>query len=108
MGFEEIKAQVKKVELETTRMDNENYFEAVIGHARLEVMVRVLEGIFGAPVWPSDKKLSKDTEKLMKSVGGLRKGQTLYFLNNNSECSAFAMLWPWQDGEKITIKMSKI
>ena len=108
MEFDKIKAEVKNVELETTRMDNENYFEAVISHARLEGVVRVLEGIFEAPAWPSDKKLSKDTEKLIKSIGGLRKGQTLYFLNNKSECSAFAMLWPWQDGERITIKMGKI
>ena len=108
MEFDEIKAEVKKVELDMTRMDNENYFEAVIGKARLEGVVRVLEGIFGAPAWPSDKKLLKDTEKLIKSVGCLRKGQTLYLLNNRSGCSVFAMLWPWQDGERVTIKMSKI
>ncbi|MCX5665866.1 MAG: hypothetical protein NT036_02295 [Candidatus Omnitrophica bacterium] len=108
MEFDRIKAELKKREPDTIRMDSENYFEAVIGRARLEEMVRVLEGIFGAPVWPSDKKLSKDTEKLIKNVGGLRKGQTLYMLNNGSGASAFAMLWPWQDGERITIKMSKI
>ena len=108
MEFDKIKAQVKKMGLDTMRMDNENYFEAVIGSARLEEIVRVLEGIFGAPAWPYGKKLLKDTEKLIKSVGGLRKGQTLYFLNNGGGCSAFAMLWPWQDGERITIKMSKI
>ncbi|MCX5668109.1 MAG: hypothetical protein NTY34_07385 [Candidatus Omnitrophica bacterium] len=108
MEFDKIKAEVKKTEPDMTRMDNENYFEAVIGHARLEGMIRVLEGIFGAPAWPSGKKLSKDAEILIKSVGGLRKGQTLYFLNNKEGCSAFAMLWPWQDGEKVTIKMSKI
>ena len=108
MEFDKIREEARKVEPETTRMDNENYFEAVIDHARLEGVVRVLEGIFGAPAWPSDKKLSKDTEKLIKNVGGLRKGQTLYFLNNGSECSAFAMLWPWQDGERITIKLSKV
>ena len=108
MEFDKIKAEVKKVELDTMRMDSENYFEAVISNARLEGVVRVLEGIFGAPVWPSGKKLSKDTQALIKSVGGLRKGQTLYFLNNGSECLTFAMLWPWQDGERITIKMSKV
>ena len=96
------------MEPETMRMDNENYFEAVIGHARLEETVRALEGIFGVPAWPSDKKLSKDAEILIKSVGCLRKGQTLYLLNNRSGCSVFAMLWPWQDGERVTIKMSKI
>ena len=108
MEFDRIKAEIKKTGPEIMRMDNENYFEAVMSRARLEGMVRVLEGIFGAPAWPSDNKLSKDTEKLIKSVGGLRKGQTLYMLNNGSEASAFAMLWPWQDGERITIKMSKI
>ena len=107
MEFDKIKAEVRKMELDTMRMDNENYFEAVIGHARLEGMVRVLEGIFGTPAWPSGKKLLKNMEKRIKNVGGLRKGQTLYFLNKEG-CSAFVMLWPWQDGERITIKMSKI
>lgn len=102
-----MKAEVRKMGLDTTRMDNENYFEAVIGKACLGEMVCVLEGIFGAPIWPSDKKLSKDMEKLIKNTGGLRKGQTLYFLNKEG-CSAFAMLWPWQDGERTTIKISKI
>ena len=109
MEFDEIKAQIKKIELDATRVDNENYFEAVIiGKVHLEEVARVLEGIFGPPAWPSDKKLLKDVKELINSVGGLRKGQTLYFLNNEGECSAFAMLWPWQDGERITIKMSKV
>ena len=108
MEFDKIKEEVKKVGPDMTRMDNENYFEAVIGHARLGEAVRVLESIFGAPAWLSDKKLSKDIQAQIKNAGGLRKGQTLYFLNNKSGCSAFAMLWPWQDGERITIKMSKI
>ena len=108
MEFDKIKAEVKKMEMETTRIDNDDYFEAVIGHARLEEVIHVLESIFGVPAWPSDKKLLKDVKELINSVGGLRKGQTLYFLNNEGECSAFAMLWPWQDGERITIKMSKV
>jgi len=107
MEFENIKAEIKKMELDTTRMDNESYFEAVIGRARLEGVVRALEGIFGAPAWPSGNKLLKDTEMLVKNLGGLRKGQTLYLLNKEG-CASFAMLWPWQDGERITLKMSKI
>ena len=107
MEFDKIKAQIKRCEPDTMRMDNENYFEAVVGRARLEELIRVLEGIFGSPAWPSGNKLSKDAEKFIKNVGGLRKGQTLYFLSKEG-CSVFAMLWPWQDGERITIKMSKI
>jgi len=107
MEFECIKTEIKKIELETMRVDNENYFEAVIGHTRLEAMVCALEGIFGSPAWPSGIKLTKDTERLIKDVGGLRKGQTLYLLNKEGS-SAFVMLWPWRDGERVTIKMSKI
>ncbi len=107
MKFDSIKAEIKKLALETTRIDNGEYFEAVIRSACLEEMVRALESIFGTPVWPSDDKLPKDAQALIRSVGGLRKGQTLYFLNNEGS-SAFAMLWPWQDGERITIKISKI
>ncbi|MFA5255358.1 MAG: hypothetical protein WC419_01500, partial [Candidatus Omnitrophota bacterium] len=64
MEFDKIKAEVKTVELDTMRADNEDYFEAVIGRTNLEGMVRVLENIFGAPAWPSGNKLSKDIEKL--------------------------------------------
>lgn len=108
MEFDEIKTEVKKARPDTTRIDDDKYFEAVIARARLEETTRVLETIFGAPVWPSKNKLSKDTERLIKNVGGLRKGQTLYCMNNGNECLAFAMLWPWQDGERITIKISRV
>lgn len=107
MEFDKIKIEIKKIEPETTRMDNENYFEAVVGKSRLEGVIQVLESIFGAPAWPSEKKLLKNIEKLVKNMGGLREGQTLYLLDKE-ECSAFVMLWPWQDGERVTIKISKI
>jgi len=107
MEFDKVKKEVKNMEPDTTRMDNEKYFEVVINHARLGEVVRVLESVFGTPTWPSNKKLSKDMEKLIKNAGGLRKGQTLYFLSKE-EYSAFVMLWPWQDGERVTVKMSKV
>ena len=106
MEFDKIKAQVMTIEPDTMRINNEKYFEAVITIARLGGLIHVLEDIFGAPAWPSNNKLSKDMEKLVKDAGGLRRGQTLYFLNKE-EGSIFAMLWPWQDGERITIKISK-
>ena len=108
MEFDDIKARIRNTGPDTTRTDSDDYFEAVIDQARIEEVARVLESIFGAPAWPSDKKLSKDTQILIKSVGGLRGGQTLYVLSNGGGCSAFAMLWPWQNGEKVTLKISKI
>jgi hypothetical protein len=34
------------------------------------------------------------------------KGQTLYFSDNNGS-PVFAMLWPWQDKENITLKLGR-
>lgn len=107
MEFNKIKEAIKKVGPDIMRIDDDNYFEAVMRFAQLDEMVRVLEGIFGSPAWPSGNKLLKEVEKLVKNFGGLRKGQTLYMLSKEG-FSAFAMLWPWQDGERITIKISKV
>jgi hypothetical protein len=107
MEFDKIRAQVRKTEPDIMRLDSEDYFEAVIVKARLGEVVRVLESIFGAPAWPSNNKMLKDTQKLVSGAGGLRKGQTLYVLTDAGS-SAFAMLWPWQDGERITIKIARV
>lgn len=106
MEFDAIKEAVRKVGMDTMRVDNKEYFEAVVVRANLDALVRALEDAYGVPAWPSHNKLSKDVEKLIKNVGGLRKGQTLYFSDKDGSTS-FAMLWPWQDGERITIKISK-
>lgn len=105
--FNELKTEIKKIELAATRIDDDNYFEAVVDKNCLARMVHLLESIFGSPAWPSNNKLPRETEKVIKNFGGLRPGQTLYALNGKS-FSAFAMLWPWQDGEKITVKIARM
>jgi hypothetical protein len=106
MEFNQLRAKLKTVELEMTRTDNENYFEAVIKTSRLEDLTRILKGSFGSPAWPSKTKLSKEAEKIVDNFGGIRKGQTFYFANEGSH-SIFVMLWPWQDNERITIKTGR-
>lgn len=107
MEFDKLKEEIKKVELETTRANDDRYFEVVVKKDCLGGMVRILEGIFGAPAWPSNNKLSRDIEKAIKNFGGLRNGQTLYALSGEG-FSVFAMLWPWQDGQRTTIKIGKV
>ena len=106
MEFDKIKAEVKNIGLDTPRADNDDYFEAIVKKDSIDKAMQVLEGLLGKAVWPSPNKVPKDAEKIVKNFGGLRKGQTLFFLSENG-VSLFAMLWPWQDGERITIKMGK-
>ncbi len=106
MEFNKLKTELKSAQLDTLRIDNDDYFEAVIKSSHLNGIIHILEGVFGPPAQPSRNKLSKEIENLIKDAGGLRRGQTLYFLNKEGR-SIFAMLWPWRDGEKITIKIVK-
>lgn len=107
MEFNKIKAELKSRELDVTRIDNENYFEVVIKKTCLDEIVPMLEGILGPAACSSRNKLSKEIEKLIKNFGGLRKGQTLYCLVKEG-VSIFAMLWPWQDGERVTVKVARV
>lgn len=107
MEFIEIKADMKNLDFDMTRNDSDDYFEAVIKKSNLAKLVEVLEKKFGLPAWPSRNKLSKDIEMIVKKFGGLRNGQTLYFLMKEGR-SLFAMLWPWQDNERVTVKIGRV
>jgi len=104
--FNKLKTEIKKIELDVTRVDNDDYFEIVVKKHCLGNAISLLESIFGLPAWPSRNKVSKKIEKAVKSFGGLRRGQTLYAVSTD-DFSIFVMLWPWQDGERITIKIVK-
>jgi hypothetical protein len=106
MEFNELKAEIRKIELDVTRIDEDNYFEIVVKKPHVEDMIRLLDSVLGPPAWPSRGKISGKIEKAVKNSGGLRRGQTLYNLDAGN-FSIFVMLWPWQDGERTTIKMVK-
>jgi hypothetical protein len=107
MEFDKVKSGIKNIGLNTTRVDTGDYFEAVVNKDSLDKVVQVLESLLGKAVWPSQNKPPKEAGKVVGNFGGLRKDQTLFFLNENG-VSLFAMLWPWQNGEEITIKIVKI
>ncbi|MEI6631062.1 MAG: hypothetical protein WCL25_00400 [bacterium] len=102
MKFEQLRKTVKEVGFETSRADNENYLEIVIVKDKLSELILRLDNLFGPP----QNQSSPQAQKAIKEFGGIIKGQTLYFWHEDSSF-IFAMLWPWQDGEHITIKMAK-
>ena len=106
MEFEEIKSDIKKTPLYNLRVDNDSYFEAVVKKEAVGEVMRLLEAAMGNPAWPSKGRLAKDARNLTDKFGGLRSGQTLFFLKKEN-VSLFAMLWPWQDGEKVTIRFGR-
>lgn len=105
MQFDELKDAVKNFSFDALRMDCDNYFEGVILKDELKKLVASLDNFFGSPAWPSSKgRLSFQAQEIIKGYGGIMSGQTLYFWNQGKNTVA-AMLWPWQDGQRTTLKI---
>lgn len=104
--FEQLKTEMKNIAFETVRTDSVDYFEAVLTQGHLSELTSRLDKAFGSPAWPSKTKLSPQIKKNIEEFGGVWEGQTLYF-GSSEESSLLAMLWPWQDGEHITLKIAK-
>lgn len=106
MQFSELKAQVKGVSYGELRSEDDNYLEVVIVKDKAGEVCRKLEEFFGPPLWPSENKLSFEIEDVIKKFGGIGVGQTLYF-SHQPDNIVFAMLWPWGDGNHITVKLAQ-
>lgn len=104
MEYIQLKEEVKKLGFKMVRLDDADYFEAVLLKSGLEQLTKKLDSLFGPPKWPSEKQLSAEVSEIIQDFGGIREDQTLYFLNEKN-LSIFAMLWPWSDGERITLKL---
>jgi len=104
MEFSRIKEEIKFVNFEATRTDCDNYFEAVVVKEEIAKLNERLKGVFGEPAWPSKNRLAFPAQEAVKGFGGIMAGQTLYF-KSEGENAVFAMLWPWQDGVRTTVKI---
>ncbi|MFH0913430.1 MAG: hypothetical protein V1884_04025 [Candidatus Omnitrophota bacterium] len=104
MEFDEIRKEVKNSIFDTLRTDEDNYFEAVVVRDELTKLKERLEKFLGRSIYPSSDKLPPHIEKQIKEFGGIKAGQTLYF-HGEGEKDVFVMLWPWQDGYHVTIKI---
>ena len=102
--FEEIKKIIKETNFVTLRSDSDELFEVVLNKDELEQLSNRLVKVFGEPIYPSKKKYPFKPEKLAEDYGGIMRGQILYYLEQK-ENPVLAMLWPWQDGVNITLKL---
>ena len=104
MEFSEIKAEVKSVNFEALRTDCDNFFEGVIIKEELGKLNSQLHSLFGEPVFPSKSRLAYKVQQTVDGLGGVMPGQTLYY-NDSGRESILAMLWPWKDGQRTTVKI---
>jgi hypothetical protein len=101
--FKTLKADLKGLNFEKLRADEEDYFEAVIVKPLVSSLTEKLDKNFGPAIWPSAGEIPEEAQKAIEDFGGVMPGQTLYFVKQGNT-AVFAMLWPWQDGVHITLK----
>lgn len=104
MQYSELTQEVKALPFDILRVDTGDYFEAVILEDQLAKLIAVLDKFFGPAAYPLKIKLSLQIEEKIKDFGGIKPGQTLYFINQGAE-TIIAMLWPWSNGRQTTLKL---
>ncbi|MCX5699655.1 MAG: hypothetical protein NTX01_08325 [Candidatus Omnitrophica bacterium] len=104
MDFNTIRKDMKMFSFEALRTDCDNFFEGVIIQQELDKLNVQLKSLLGDPVYPSKNRLAHKVRQTVDGFGGVMSGQTLYYKDLGTD-SILAMLWPWKDGQRTTIKI---
>lgn len=102
MTFEDLLKQVLTIRCQETRSQQSDYCEIVLAAADIASLNSVLQSYFGPPLKAGGVTPSAEAMRCAKSHGGIQGNQTLYF---NRETSELAMLWPWGNGQSVTLKL---
>lgn len=102
--FIDLRKELKNIMFEQLRQDRDDYLEAVVIKSELAKLVLALEKYLGAGT--TQPQLPKEIGAVLKELGGIMKGQALYFKDTGQE-KIIAMLWPWQDEVRTTVKIIK-
>lgn len=107
MKLSDIYLQFDPLEISDRRYLMEDYLELVFLRQDFGTWDNLLTEILGPVASPFDADPSKDHLEITKAFGGVRKGQALY-QKDFGDYIIIAMLWPWQNGTHITLKMPLI
>jgi hypothetical protein len=104
MDFSAIRKDMKLFSFEALRTDCDNFFEGVIIQEELDKLNKQLKSLLGDPIYPSKNRLTRKVQTTIDSYGGIMAGQTLYYKDLGTD-GILAMLWPWKDGQRTTVKI---
>ena len=104
--FSELTKSLKQAPAEEFRKESQGYLELVLTIQNLGRVYPVLEDFFGPPFKPAGTSPSKEAKSRTADYGGIESQQTLYYIERDgfSNC---AMIWPWQDKTRVTVKIAQ-
>lgn len=105
--FRHLLQEAKTVKIRELRFDLSDYLEFVIPLDQIELLCPTLEKFFGEAI---PHKVHPDWDKIenfMVYQGGIRPGQTLYYLEQK-DAVYYAMIWPWSDQTQATVRVERV
>ena len=104
MNFGALIDSVKTLPMKEKRAESESSLEVVLQKQHLDTYLSTLRGFLGEAAKPEGNPPTQEHVHLTAPYGGIRKNQIL-FSCPNGEKTALAMIWPWSDGETLTLKL---
>jgi hypothetical protein len=104
MDFSVIRTDMKMFSFEALRTDCDNFFEGVVVGQEADKLNGQLKRLLGDPVYPSKERLAHKVRQTVDGFGGVIASQILYYKDLGGD-SIFAILWPWKDGQRTTVKI---
>ena len=106
-SIQELMQRLKNVEYEEIRRESEAYLEAVFKVNAMEEIGLILEEYYGPAFKRAGVKPGREASECTKKYGGMQEEQVLYFRSQEG-VSQLAMIWPWQDGVRATVKIIQV
>ena len=106
MNFSDVVKRLKKIPFDEIRREQSDYFEFVVSTRYLIHLYPILEDYYGVPFKPSGIQPTQKAQDVTKNYGGIQQQQTLYY-KKTDDVTDCAMIWPWNDGSRSTVKMAQ-
>ena len=104
MNVKEILEKCAHLNVNEQRSLEDDYLEPVILKNDLNAWDAILKEILGPQAKPAGMEPTQEHLSLTKKLGSINSNQILY-KHDFTDKLMIAMLWPWSDGEYITLKI---
>ncbi len=105
LTFEGLLNEIRKIPVFESRIDEEDMKEFVIESNQITPLHLILQEFFGKEFKSPGQNPSLEDKRHAARWGGVRQYQTLYY-NENLGFQNCAMFWPWNDGDRCTVKIA--
>ena len=103
LTYEQLVQEINKIPVFESRIDRDDMKEFVVQEKNITPLHLILQNYFKEFKSASETPTLEDKKRAAR-WGGVREHQALYFKEEEgvSQC---AMLWPWEDGTRCTVKL---